>query len=76
VLAETLYQGKLFFAGFAEILICWHGFTSIKELFLLLFFNSIVMKWDKLSSIVDVKIKNVACLAHIPSLSEKEIGTR
>jgi hypothetical protein len=71
VFAETLYQGKLFFTSFAEILISWHVFTSIKELFLLLFFNSIVMKWDKLSSIVDVKIKNVAYLALMPSLYQK-----
>jgi hypothetical protein len=51
-------------------------FISIKELFLLLFSDSIVMKWDKLSSIGDVKIKNVACLALMPSFSEKETGTR
>jgi hypothetical protein len=51
-------------------------FTSTKELLLLLFFNSIVMKWDKLSSIGAVKIKNIACLAFMPSLSEKETGTR
>jgi hypothetical protein len=52
--------------------------SSIKELFLLIFSHSIVMKWDILSSIVDEKIKKYCMpfFSHLFFLSGKEIHTR